>query len=868
MTQSWQFYVISLTVFLASLVPLRIALLSRGKEGKSGIRLFSWLMVACAVYSIFYVGEFVFPSLDHKAFFLKLQYLGAVFLGPLMFGFCLGYSGRHRYLNLTFFIAVLAFPFLTLVAVFTTNWHGMFYSSFELWDNGYFLVMRTTKGWMYWAHQVYTLAFLILSYGLLIRMIRGGAITDTKQVYMVLSGLSVPFLAYVSHILRIVPLNIDPLPFAFIGMGGIVYLGLTRFHLFQVIPIVYKTLFESISDGVLVFDTLGRLVGCNPAAQLLLGRTLQLKTGHLLSEKQDLQSFIEDPQREVYEFSLTLPNSDEVWLKATKSEIKDKKSGRIGLIILFRDITKERQRQLDLERAKEEAEQASHAKSEFLANISHEIRTPLNGVIGFTELLGNTKLDKQQSRYLETVNHSANALLDLINHVLDLAKIEAGKTEMDFQEVNLYELIKSIADVVSYQSQQNDLEFLLYVSPDVPESIWADELKLKQVLINLLNNALKFTKNGEVTLEVKKVAMLDSDHVTLTFGVRDTGIGIAEEKQKMIFDAFSQEDASTTKKYGGTGLGLTISNKLLELMNSGLKLESEQGKGSYFFFEVTFLVMEDAVRPMETLEVLSPALLLVSSDKLSDILMRYLKMYAIASQRAYGIREVKEKLKVGNHKLLVVDYGTSIENAKWDPLELRDCLLLANSKSMGRLVLLPSALDDAATQKIFKIGFQGALSKPFLAIDLFKEIQQLSLPNQSGFSDETLIEQKAPSQVVKRVLLAEDNPVNRMLVKVYINNLFPHATLQEAENGKIAFDYFLKELPDLVITDLQMPEMSGYELCAAIRSHPEGKDLPVIALSAKAIKGEEERCREVGINDFITKPVRQDTFQQVIGKWL
>ncbi len=871
MKQSWQFYVIFLTVFLASLVPLRFAILSRGKEGKSGIKAFSWLMVACGVYSLFYAGEFVFPQLAQKAFFLRLQYLGAVFLGPLMFAFCLGYSGREHYLNPKFFLGVLALPILFLTGALTTEWHGMFYRSFNLVHNGYFLVIETQKGWMYWAHQAYTVTFLGLSYAVLLRMIRAGTVTDTKQVYMVLLGLSVPFLAYISHIFRIVPMNIDPLPFAFIGMGAIIYVGLTRFQLFKVIPIVYKTLFNNIPDGVLVLDAMGKLVGCNPAVQQMLGAVIELRTGKSLPEEHELQEFVKDPIKENMELCFTHFGKEDVWLKVSKSKIKDKNGEPLGYLLIFRDITKEKQHQLELEKAKVDAEQASLAKSEFLANISHEIRTPLNGVIGFTELLGNTKLDKQQRRYVDTVHHSANALLELISHVLDLAKIEAGKAEMDFQEVRLNGLIKHIADVVSFQSQKNALEFLLDISTDAPQSIWADELKLKQVLINLLNNALKFTKKGQVVLEVKAMAWPDPDHVTLRFGVRDTGIGIAKDKQAMIFEAFSQEDASTTKQYGGTGLGLAISNKLMQLMGGSLNLESKQGQGSYFYFEVTFLVMEDKSNGLPHLSHFSPTLLLSSNFTLAEITSNYLGAVGISSAHLQNLEEAPIKINQFHPALVMVDFSTAKYQGEWPPLKLKELMLKV--KSTPCLAILPSAMDEEALREVVLMGFQGTLMKPFLAEDLIEALNNLRKPQSSPdhriIKGENLKSSFANySSASKKVLVVEDNPVNMMLVKVYLRNLFPHVKILEAENGKVAYENFQKEKPDLVITDLQMPVMSGYELCGHIRSHPEGYEIPLIALSANALKGEEERCKEIGVNDFIAKPVKQETFFKIVGKYI
>ncbi len=396
----------------------------------------------------------------------------------------------------------------------------------------------------------------------------------------------------------------------------------------------------------------------------------------------------------------------------------------------------------DLKTARDKAENATRVKSDFLSSMSHEIRTPLNGIIGFSDLLMNTKLDETQRQYMATVNQSANGLLEIINDVLDFSKIEAGKLELAPEKTNIYELSKQVTDVVRFQAQQKGLKMKLSITEDTPDFIWVDAVRLRQVLVNLLGNAVKFTERGDVELYITPLSRLNDGETLLRFSVRDTGVGVNPENQQKIFEAFSQEDATTSKKFGGTGLGLTISNRLLGLMASKLQLKSIPGVGSIFFYDVALKT------------------------------------------------EIKKE---------------SIESPVNHVASLKDNL-------------------------------------------------------------------KAPNSSEIKILVAEDNVVNMSLIKIILTNRFPHAQISEAQNGKIALDSFMRESFNIVFMDVQMPLMNGYEATLAIRDYEARVEnlsrTPIVALTAGAIAGEKEKCLNVGMDDFVSKPIVQAELERVIKIWL
>ncbi|MGH9452442.1 MAG: response regulator [Terriglobia bacterium] len=648
----------------------------------------------------------------------------------------------------------------------------------------------------------------------------------------------------------------------------------------------YRELFENANDIVFTCGMDGKLTSLNKAGEGVMGYSRYEALGRDFREflapgHQELpaEALVQDTTAETHspkEITLLTKDRRQVPIEVSARIIRQE--GRPnGIQGIARNITERKRVEVELRKAMDTAEAASRAKSEFVANMSHEIRTPMNGILGMTELALDTDLTDDQRDYLNTVKISADSLLGVINDILDFSKIEAGKLELDVVGFNFRDTITETLKPMALRAQQKGLELLCDVGDSVPEAVIGDPARLRQILTNLLGNAIKFTSKGEVVVEAQVEKKPDpGQDVLLHLTVRDTGIGVPEEKQRLIFEAFSQADTSTTRRFGGTGLGLTISNRLVEMMGGRIWVESDGVQGSRFHFTVRLVVSEGKSDPdlAPTADLAGLSVLVVDDNATNrKILDNTLRRWAIEPVLAESGEEALRALQ--SAELRNEPFGLVLTDAnmpEMDGFELVSEMRQQSGLAQATIMMLSSGSQRGDAAQCRTLGVSAYLTKPICERDLRRAIERVlssskPAPTISPEVTRHLNWSAAQSPAATRVLLVEDNPVNQKLAVRLLEKRGYVVT--PAWNGLEAIEALEKESFHVVLMDVQMPEMDGLEATAEIRKKEQvrgGESLPIIAMTAHAMKGDEERCLTAGMNGYISKPVRAAELFAMIEK--
>jgi PAS domain S-box-containing protein len=549
-----------------------------------------------------------------------------------------------------------------------------------------------------------------------------------------------------------------------------------------------------------------------------------------------------------------------------RAETDRDETGKVSKILsTVHDVTDRRQVVEELIEAREAAMGASQMKSEFLANMSHEIRTPMNGVIGMAELLLGTGLDEEQRDYASTILDSADALMYIINDILDFSKIEAGKLAIECTEIDLRHIVEETGGLFAKKASDRSLELLLDIPYDFPVARFGDSTRIRQVLANLLSNALKFTESGEVIIRAEEnPGETGGNWVRLS--VADTGIGIPQERHSAIFDSFTQADGSTTRRYGGTGLGLAIVRQLAQLMGGSVGMESTEGVGSTFWVDLPLEMQsismdEQRPKPLDTLKG-SRALIVDDNETNRRMLHKLLQNWGLLPDLASGSQEALEMAKANTYDILVLD----CQMPDMDGIELAQIIRDEMLQKRAAVIMLSSVGEIVSTRDMQNAGISKCLSKPIRQSALYNallevlSLQEAQEPVHSNAGAEG-------GEFRAKVLLVEDNLINR---KVASRMFERHGcSVDMAENGSLAVAASAEKNYDLIFMDLQMPVMDGFEATSAIRLREEGSGIhtPIIASTAHAMHGDREKCMEAGMDDYLTKPIKRDELVAILGRW-
>lgn len=865
---------------LAAIIMMSVAVYSfRNRKIPMAIP-FGLMMICATWWSLIYALELLVNDINLKIFLVKSRFLGLGWMSGLWLMVAIQHGGKKRWLEKGRWLLLMIEPVIIVYFSMTSGKSKIFRYDFTPYVYGPITTIKFKNGPLFNYHMLYTYTLIISVVILLYFAYRKrNPIARMQTVFFSLGTM----IHVLSDMLfqagfTIVP-NYNHTPALQFLSGSMMFLAVFRYRILNVAPITREMVMSSIDDIIFVVDNEGLIIDINRAAiekftlnpqECIGGNIATLCPAIYQLCKED-----SGPTGVNKEIDIMIESKNYAY-EAVIQDVRYKDKWHMGKLIHLRDITQHKESLHNIKEMALKADEANRAKSEFLANMSHEIRTPISGIIGMIGLLFDTNLTAKQAQYLEVLRNSSDSLLALVNNILDLSKMEAGKLLIEKTDFDLRTLLEDTIEIISIRAFEKGLEIAGSIEPNIPTLLHGDSTRLRQILINLGSNAVKFSDNGEIILKVNLIRDYP-DKVEVIFSITDQGIGIPADKIKNLFSPFVQLDGSTTRKYEGTGLGLAISKQLIELMDGRIGVNSIENKGSSFWFSLSLEKQKNVPDKLqEDLNIKGLNVLLVDKSEtrreyIGLLLEKWKCKHTEVAEAKVAISILKQAAVSGEPYQLIL---ISKNLPDMDGIELGK--IIKNDLAINRAVLIMIiALNKRGdTGYLSDAGFTSFITKPIRQArlrDCLKGIvgvtKNAASQNETGLSKDDLYLTGNNNRI--HVLLVEDNETIRFVVTSLLRK-YGFIT-DEAHNGIEAIKKLKSRGYDIVLMDCQMPEMDGFETTMKIRSNEAGvynPCVPIIALTALAMKGDKEKCLNAGMDDYLVKPIQPMDLKTKLEKWV